>query len=828
MPASDRRRRLSGKGNRATTPLSLERLEVRTLCTVNSLFDSLRILSASYAGPPRSAQVATVNSAPSLAKPITVVGGPQVRGTEVSLTVLGKDDRGEAALVYCWKVTQAPAGGVAAFSTNNSNVAKTTKATFSQPGVYNLQVTAIDKQGLSVTSSQRVTVTQTSTSLSVVTAGKQTIGPNGSVQITAAAERFTVKVLDQFGKPLLRQPSVGWTLLSAPSGGKATVSVSNADTVVQFNKAGVYKLRVAAGHLNLSFSVHVGQRISKIQVTPGSGTLAQGASQQFSATALDQFHAPMASQPPIVWSTTAGTISNTGLLTAPASAGSLTVTAKSGAVTGTAAMTISASNGPFQNASLSSLVTTLYADGSLSRPDVMRILRSTGTDGTVDSTELSDLRYLVSQAATYKMAGYVQVLASNVVNGNAANLFYQGIAAGNLAAGSSASLLTILVDKWFLGTDLPAVTHSSISYRPAAGTLFSGTPSRNDEFQGALGDCYFIAALGAIADRNPAAVANMFIDNGDGTFTVRFYTGTYGAFYRSDGTISDGFTNGTGTADYVTVNRQLPSFSSGVFAYANYGQRLDSVNSPLWIALAEKAYAQWNATGKANRNGTNTYSGIEGGWMATVNAQVLGYNATDYYLTASNKQAMLSALHTGKSVTIGTFSSPNAGGLVGQHAYSVTGYNSSTDTFNLYNPWGTAQPTPLTWAQLQANCSMFVVTDASASVPILSGSFASAPIVRSLYATAAGSAIELHSDACGLISSFHTAEVNALEDLDMFDETEPDDAGVIRHSDWQPMDWQILEPRVSFDLSDEPTSLAFEQVDQVFDDIDALLREALA
>ena len=33
----------------------------------------------------------------------------------------------------------------------------------------------------------------------------------------------------------------------------------------------------------------------------------------------------------------------------------------------------------------------------------------------------------------------------------------------------------------------------------------------------------------------------MFINNGDGTYTVRFYTGTYGGSYNSDGSYSDGF-----------------------------------------------------------------------------------------------------------------------------------------------------------------------------------------------------------------------------------------------------------------------------------------------
>ena len=178
----------------------------------------------------------------------------------------------------------------------------------------------------------------------------------------------------------------------------------------------------------------------------------------------------------------------------------------------------------------------LDADGSLNRADMIQILTSVGASGTVSATDLSDLKTILADAAQYNMPGYVQVLAGDVVNGNPANADYQGAALGNLAAGSSAAQLDELIDKWFYGTDLPALTSTSLTYTTASGSLFPTTPSNNDEFQGELGDCYFISSLGTIADSNPAAIENMFINNGDGTYTVRFYGGTYGAFYNANGT----------------------------------------------------------------------------------------------------------------------------------------------------------------------------------------------------------------------------------------------------------------------------------------------------
>ena len=137
---------------------------------------------------------------------------------------------------------------------------------------------------------------------------------------------------------------------------------------------------------------------------------------------------------------------------------------------------------------------------------------------------------------------------------------------------------------------------------------------------------------------------------------------------------------------------------------------MSSASTTLWIALAEKAYAQWNETGNEGRDGTNRYAAIEGGWMFNVNAQVLGYNSTNTYFASTNKQNLISALASNQAVTLGTLTSASAGGLYGSHAYIVTAYNSSSDTFSLHNPWGVSHPNPLTWAQLQANCSIFVST----------------------------------------------------------------------------------------------------------------------
>jgi len=137
---------------------------------------------------------------------------------------------------------------------------------------------------------------------------------------------------------------------------------------------------------------------------------------------------------------------------------------------------------------------------------------------------------------------YVHNLADDVVLGALSNATYQGAPLGNLAVGSSISQLEDLVNKWFLGMDNPALPQFSnlISYQQAVGNLFVGGASYTDIVQGRLGDCGFMATLAEAALRDPKAINNMFIDNGDGTYTVRFFN--------------------NGVADYVTVDRQLPTY----------------------------------------------------------------------------------------------------------------------------------------------------------------------------------------------------------------------------------------------------------------------------
>jgi Calpain family cysteine protease len=321
-----------------------------------------------------------------------------------------------------------------------------------------------------------------------------------------------------------------------------------------------------------------------------------------------------------------------------------------------------------------------YNGGGIDRQEMIGLLRSAKDYGTIDGTELSDLRRIVANAGGLGMTDAVRVLGGKVVNSDPANA-RSGI--GNLFSGSGSGQMDSLINKWFLGADRPT---AGGTYRYTSGALFQNGISYSDVDQGAVGDCYFMASLGAVALKNPTAISNMFTDNGDGTFTVRFFN--------------------NGTADYVTVDRYLPTYNWGGFVYANdsSGMAYDDTRNELWVALAEKAYAQINESGWIGQDNVNTYAGIGGGWAKLPLEQIMGHTASANFI---NMDAMWNAFSAGSSVALHSNGSTEAG-VVGNHVYVLTGFNYATGRYTLYNPWGGSDgPVELTRAQIVNNFSQW-------------------------------------------------------------------------------------------------------------------------
>lgn len=239
-------------------------------------------------------------------------------------------------------------------------------------------------------------------------------------------------------------------------------------------------------------------------------------------------------------------------------------------------------------------------DGLVSRVEMIEVLETAKDGGVVDGTEWADLKK-VTAADAVGMSSAVRWLSNKVVGTSGENSWHTGGAGTRQVVspflpGITAARLQQLVDKWFRGADLPAAkSHDktdTFSYQTAAGKLFVGGPAAADINQGGLGDCYYLAALGSVAHRNPQRIEDMFTDNGDGTWTVRFFR--------------------DGEVRFVTVNQMLPVNANGRLVFAGDGSPAGSATNELWVALAEKAYAQLNESGWIGQDGTNSYNGVGG------------------------------------------------------------------------------------------------------------------------------------------------------------------------------------------------------------------------
>lgn len=333
-----------------------------------------------------------------------------------------------------------------------------------------------------------------------------------------------------------------------------------------------------------------------------------------------------------------------------------------------------------------------FSDGVLDRNDMVSILRESKDGNVVDATELADFRTLIGNTSYIQISEHVRVLSNKVVNGDTANQKYQGNSLGNLVAGSNDVQLENLINKWFFGSDRP---QSSYTYQYASGSLFQNDISYEDVKQGSMNDCYFLAGLASTAFRTSNTIESMFIDNGDNTFTVRFWR--------------------NGVADYVTVDRYLPTDASGAFVYASKGSHYSNAGNELWVAFAEKAYAQLNESGWIFQNNTNTYEGIgKGGYMSDAFTQITGKKAA--LGKAIDCNSIINALNSGQLIGLGSKTTGVAANIVAGHAYSLIGYNSSTQKFTLFNPWGinTSSSKPgvieLSWSEAQSNFSYWDTT----------------------------------------------------------------------------------------------------------------------
>ena len=256
-------------------------------------------------------------------------------------------------------------------------------------------------------------------------------------------------------------------------------------------------------------SVTVSRTATSVVVSPTSADLESGATQQFSASAYDQFGAVMIIHPTIVWEVAsgAGSIDSTGLYTASYASGTATVTASSGSATSSPATVTVSDAAPTvatAAAALPSLVTGMTTNLSVLGAD---------SDGGGET----NLSYMWSTTGIPPAAVSFSVNGTNAAKNTTATFAAAGtynflVTITDLGGQATTSAVTVTVNQTF----------TSIAVSPASSALGSGaaqqfTATANDQFGAAMASQpMFTWALAS-------GVGG--IDNSSGLYTASYASG---------------------------------------------------------------------------------------------------------------------------------------------------------------------------------------------------------------------------------------------------------------------------------------------------------------
>jgi hypothetical protein len=321
----------------------------------------------------------------------------------------------------------------------------------------------------------------------------------------------------------------------------------------------------------------------------------------------------------------------------------------------------------FKDMGVVGLARNKAADGQLDRNDLLSIFRDVEDGGVVDTSELTDLKSLMATTTPFSISDPVRYLSNKLVTDSSANISNTNFEAS--------------LGKWFLGTVAPTPTFNTTNfiYTRFEGSLFGTSSSARIGAidQRSFGDCVLLSALGATfapqsndaGNSTSKTINDMLLDNGDNTYTVRFFTQDL-------------------KAEWVTVdNRLATTDGKNLFGASN--------KDGLWAPIIEKACAQWREfnEGSSTRtgwdiigNGDSVSSGLQ---------RITGRAANSYYTSSTSRDFSFNlikdSLSTGKAIMAAGVPSGNGLNLISSHAYSLTNaYISATGEQRVVvrNPWG--------------------------------------------------------------------------------------------------------------------------------------------
>lgn len=220
-------------------------------------------------------------------------------------------------------------------------------------------------------------------------------------------------------------------------------------------------------------------------------------------------------------------------------------------------------------------------------------------------------------------------------------------------------------------------------------------PRAADIRQDALGDCYFVATLGAVAQQQPDAIRNMIQFNpGTGNFTVQLH-------------------DSSGNPQTVTVTQA--ELEDNLARLGGSTADNTGLDGPIWPAVAETAYAKIHDSNPADGL-TEGYNAIaNGGWPQDAMQAITGDRGSEIRYSegffesedsALDRMAgqVDAALGNDRPVTLWTVPEDrslwdkirgNEGmqdGLVDNHVYVVEGIEKNADgewMVTVRNPWST-------------------------------------------------------------------------------------------------------------------------------------------
>lgn len=226
----------------------------------------------------------------------------------------------------------------------------------------------------------------------------------------------------------------------------------------------------------------------------------------------------------------------------------------------------------------------------------------------------------------------------------------------------------------------------------AAGPGDRGAFAHDDARQGAIGDCYLVAAMQALAFHDPAALEDVVRANPNGTYTVTF-----------------------GDGEQVVVSADLPVEPDGSLMFARNGPSPDGGSQELWPMLVEKAVAQragsWEElVGGSQSDAIELLTGRASSWIDDGDVDLAELGA----LVDGGAILGLSTIDKPDDVDIDSwradpdtpepFSRDRWLRLEQNHAFVVTAIDPAGGTMTVVNPWDpTKGPVVLTEAELTAS-----------------------------------------------------------------------------------------------------------------------------